>query len=50
MTDQQNIPVRNAGIVLLSPFIPRLLERLNFTADNHFTHQQNREKAARLYF
>lgn len=46
MTDSQNIPVRNAGIVLLSPFIPRLLERLNFTADGHFTHQQNREKAA----
>ncbi len=46
MTDQQNIPVRNAGIVLLSPFIPRLLERLNFTADDHFTSQQNREKAA----
>nr|WP_262713537.1 contractile injection system tape measure protein [Chryseobacterium sp. SN22] len=26
--------------------MPRLLERLNFTADGHFTHQQNREKAA----
>ncbi|GEN77624.1 contractile injection system tape measure protein [Chryseobacterium hagamense] len=48
MTDQQNIPVRNAGIVLLSPFIPRLLERLNFTADDHFTSQQNRETAALL--
>lgn len=45
MTDRQNIPVRNAGIVLLSPFIPRLLERLNLTADGHFTSQQNREKA-----
>ncbi len=48
MTDSQNIPVRNAGTVLLSPFIPRLLERLNFTADGHFTHQQNREKAAQF--
>ncbi|WP_294312037.1 contractile injection system tape measure protein [uncultured Chryseobacterium sp.] len=46
MTDRQNIHVRNAGIVLLSPFIPRLLERLNFTAEGHFTSQQNREKAA----
>ncbi|WP_294263634.1 contractile injection system tape measure protein [uncultured Chryseobacterium sp.] len=46
MTDRQNIRVRNAGIVLLSPFIPRLLERLNFTAEGHFTSQQNREKAA----
>lgn len=48
MTDQQNIPVQNAGIVLLSPFIPRLLERLNFTADGDFTHQQNRERAAQF--
>ncbi|MDQ1161748.1 hypothetical protein QE422_002116 [Chryseobacterium sp. SORGH_AS 447] len=48
MTDRQNIPVRNAGIVLLSPFIPRLLERLNFTADGDFTHQQNLERAAQF--
>ncbi|WP_378106293.1 contractile injection system tape measure protein [Chryseobacterium sp. sg2396] len=48
MTDRQNIRVRNAGIVLLSPFIPRLLERLNFTAEGHFTSQQNREKAAQF--
>lgn len=46
MTDRQNIRVRNAGIVLLSPFIPRLLERLNFTAEGHFTSQQNREKGS----
>jgi len=46
MTDRQNIPVRNAGIVLLTPFIPRLFERLNFTANGHFTDQQNREMAA----
>lgn len=48
MTDLQNIPVRNAGAILLSPFIPRLLERLNFTADGDFTHQQSRERAAQF--
>lgn len=48
MTDLQNTPVRNAGIVLLSPFIPRLLERLNFTANGQFTSQQSRERAAQF--
>lgn len=48
MTDLQNIPVRNAGIVLLSPFITRLLERMNFTINGQFTSQQSRERAAQF--
>ena len=48
MTDKQYIPVRNAGMVILSPFIPKLFERLNFTANGQFTSQQSRERAAQF--
>jgi len=48
ITPNKGIPVRNAGIVLLSDYFGMLFERLDLLRENKFTSQDNQSKAAQF--
>ena len=44
----ENVYIHNAGLVLVAPYIPRLLETLNLTADSEFKSRSAAERGIHL--
>ncbi len=44
----ENVYIHNAGLVLVAPYIPRLLEMLNLTADSEFKSRSAAERGIHL--
>ena len=44
----ESLFIKNAGLILCSPYLPRLYSILNLTSENQFLEEANRERAALL--